>query len=156
MHAKFQTAPLRQVAGRFAVALALLISSAHAQEFEVASVKLARPDHGMTTISDPGAPRFTARNLSMTILLQFAYGIEENQISAKAGWLNDTLYDVDAKPPGDKPLTYEELRPYLQHLLAERFHLAVHHESRPVNGYKLVSTKAGLKMSPPPHPKKTP
>jgi len=53
-----------------------------------------------------------------------------------------------AKPEGGIKLTREQLRPLLQDLLAQRFHLAVHRETRLVSGYALVVAKLGAKLQP--------
>jgi uncharacterized protein (TIGR03435 family) len=60
--------------------------------------------------------------------------------------MDSQLYDVDAKTPGDRALSREEMRPLLQDLLAQRFHLALHREHKTVSGYELVVAKDGSKL----------
>jgi uncharacterized protein (TIGR03435 family) len=59
-------------------------------------------------------------------------------------WTNSALFDLTARvPPGT---TYEQFQIMLQNLLADRFQLAVHHETRQHLSYKLVVAKNGPKF----------
>lgn len=118
-----------------------------ATSFEVASVRPVPAEHGFTSISPSGAARFTARNVSMMVLVELAFGVEGNQILAAPGWFNSALYDVAAKPEGDAGMSYEQLRPLLQQLLKQRFQLAFHREEKDVSGYALVVAKSGTKLN---------
>jgi uncharacterized protein (TIGR03435 family) len=46
------------------------------------------------------------------------------------------------------------MRPLLQQLLAQRFHLVVHHQSKLVSGFALVVAKGGPKLQTPAKPKR--
>lgn len=134
-----------------AIVLATLTLKGYAQTpalpaFEVASVHQAPPDHGYTKISASGATRFTATNVSMKILLELAFGVDDNQVAGKYSWLDSQLYDVVAKPEGEQGATYEELKPLLRTLLKQRFQLASHRETKDVPGYALVTAKNGAKL----------
>lgn len=138
-----------------AVALALLYTGqllsqtppAQPSSFEVASVRASPANHGYTSISPSGAERFTATAASLKLLIELAFGLDGNQVTGKFGWLDSTYYDIQAKPPTNQGLTYEELRPFLQNLLAIRFHLVAHRETRYVSGYSLVIAKGGPKLT---------
>lgn len=122
----------------------------HAQTpstFEVASVRLSPPGGtGLSSFNYLGSTRFTATNVSFTLLLQLAFGVDDYQILQKPSWSDSTLYDVSAKPEGETPLTYERLKPLLQQLLEQRFHLTVHHETKEIKGYAMVVAKGGPKL----------
>lgn len=126
----------------------LLVHAAGAQTpqaaFEVATIKAA-PDADPATgsWSPPGIGRFTATHLSLARLLQLAYGIDDSQIGSKPAWLETTYYDVAAKPEEGVSLTRDELKPRLQVLLRQRFHLVTHWETRMAHGYALVVAKGG-------------
>ena len=107
--------------------------------FEVASVKPAPPeaDPKSGSWSAPGTGRFTATHVSLALLIQLAYGIDDSQIVSKLGWLETNLYDVAAKPEDGVALTRDELKPRLQDLLQQRFHLVAHSETRLSRGYAL-------------------
>lgn len=83
----------------------------------------------------------------MRDLLQRAYGVPFDQISGP-GWMSDVmgsnLYEVTATMPAGT--TKEQFQAMLQSLLGERFHLAVHHETRNFPGYDLVVAKGGPKL----------
>jgi uncharacterized protein (TIGR03435 family) len=116
------------------------------QSFEVASIRQVVGEPGPTHISPSGTPQFTGENVSMTMLIGMAYGVKFNQIASRPAWFDANNYVVKAKPEGDTGLTYEQLRPLLQQLLKQRFHLALHHETRDVPGYALVVAKGGPKL----------
>lgn len=117
--------------------------------FEVASVRPTPPGSlGNTSISPVGA-RFTASNVTLEVLLEFAFGVNENQLSGQPGWAVTEHYDVSAKAEGDKPLTREQLQPLLRQLLETRFKLATHRSIKDVSGYALVVAKGGPKLQKP-------
>lgn len=117
--------------------------------FEVASIRQTPPgnqENGFWT--PPGVGRFTAHSVTLDFLIQMAFGIDANQISGKPKWLDSDLFDVAAKPENGILLSREELRPRLQNLLQQRFHLATHFTTKMVNGYALVPAKGGPKLKP--------
>lgn len=124
--------------------------SSYPAQFEVASVRLVEKPSGdgLTKISDPGALLFTAHNVSLPFLIQMAFGLDVYQIEGQPAWMGSTLYDVSAKPDSEKGPTYEQLKPMLQHLLAQRFHLQTHTEEKEMKGYSLVVAKGGQRLMP--------
>ena len=76
---------------------------------------------------------FTATNVSLKILVQMAYEIDEKQISHE-DLLGSEQYNVVARPEGGGVLTSERLKPMLVSLLADRFGLVTHRETRTVAG----------------------
>jgi uncharacterized protein (TIGR03435 family) len=117
--------------------------------FEAATIKptpSADPANGYW--SRPGIGRFYAHSLSLQFLIQLAYGIESNQIAGKPSWLDSDNFDIDAKPEEGVKLSPDELKPRLQSLLADRFHLVAHFEAQTVRGYALVAAKGGPKLQP--------
>jgi uncharacterized protein (TIGR03435 family) len=131
---------------------ALLISACCAQstvrlEFDAASVKASSPpfDHffcsGGPGSGDPGL--FRCENFSLSNLVNLAYELGANRLSAP-GWMNETSFDINAKVP--KGTTPEQLRLMLQNLLADRFKLAAHHQTRESPEYRLVLAKGGPKL----------
>jgi uncharacterized protein (TIGR03435 family) len=129
---------------------ALALPRAIAQPaFEVASVKLTPQSAiGLTKLSAPGELRFTATNVSLELLVELAFGVEENQLEAAPAWMHSEHYDVVAKPEGEAGLSYIQLRPLLQQLLAQRFHLATHRETKLFPGFSLEVAAGGPKLHP--------
>ncbi len=130
------------------VSATLFAQSAPAPSFEVASVKVY--DGPLNRIGDfsSSGTRATWRVFNVMGLLMDAYGLNNYQISfaASARSLENTYYDIFAKAEGDQPRTRAEFRQMLQRLLAERFQLKVHRESRETPVYALVVGKGGPKF----------
>jgi uncharacterized protein (TIGR03435 family) len=123
--------------------------------FEVATIKAAVPSSdGHTHINYPPGDRFSAINITLLALMQWAYGMPERQILDGPAWLDSTRFDIQAKADTDeiKRLTSEQdrdlKRRMVQDLLADRFHLAVHQEIRVRPAYDLVVAKGGSKLQP--------
>jgi uncharacterized protein (TIGR03435 family) len=75
-----------------------------------------------------------------------AYDVLPDQIEGPA-WLTDTnSYVYSVAVTMDPKTTREQFRSMLQELLAERFHLRLHHETRTRPGYELVTARGGTKM----------
>ncbi|HEV3196866.1 MAG TPA: TIGR03435 family protein [Bryobacteraceae bacterium] len=117
--------------------------------FEVASVKPAAPQTGGMRVmmrGGPGSPdpgQLTYENASLKNVLMNAYGVKNFQISGPA-WLDTERFDIVAKIPKDA--TKEQFKLMLQNLLAERFKLTVHHETKDMPMFALVVGKNGPKM----------
>ncbi len=130
-------------------AIALLTPSLPAQPpaFEVASIKPAPPPTGpgisVHTSSDQG--RVTMSNVSLRDVLLQAYKIRGQQLSTP-DWMDNTRFDIVAKIPADA--TKEQVPAMLQTLLADRFRLVLHKESKIMPVYALVPTKSGPKLHP--------
>ncbi len=117
--------------------------------FEVATVRPSPPNHGYTSISPFGTARFTATNASLAYLIQLAYEIDaRNQLTGKPDWLDSTYFDISAKAEDNTQLTYEKVKPLLQQLLRQRFHLVTHTKEKTLPGYALVVAKDGPKLHP--------
>ncbi|MGO9256363.1 MAG: TIGR03435 family protein [Bryobacteraceae bacterium] len=114
-------------------------------EFEAASVKLhtaASPSTGRSGIEETqGLIRI--ENLSLKVVIQTAYGVKDFQIAGPA-WLGTVCFDIAAKPPAG--YKHEQLQPLLCNLLADRFKLAVHHDSKETSGFALVVAKGEHKL----------
>jgi uncharacterized protein (TIGR03435 family) len=118
-------------------------------DFEVASVKPNTSTVPMVRIfAVPGNPRFAATNITLRMLMTFAYNVKNFQISGGNGVIDTGRYDIEAKAADPKP-TLEQIRSMLQALLADRFKLAVHRETKEVPIYALVAAKGGTKLAEP-------
>jgi uncharacterized protein (TIGR03435 family) len=111
--------------------------------FEAASVKPASPDatdFGVDT--DPGLLRVEAQTLRD--MVRIAYGVNDSQIAGGPKWASSDRFDITGRANG--PAGERELYAMLQNLLADRFKLAIHRETRTAQGYALVVAKGGIKM----------
>jgi uncharacterized protein (TIGR03435 family) len=71
-----------------------------------------------------------------------AYHISPHQISGGPGWLDSERFDLEAK--AEIPAEKAELRIMLQSLLAERFQLVIHRDTKEMPVYALTLGKAGI------------
>jgi uncharacterized protein (TIGR03435 family) len=114
--------------------------------FEVASIK---PHPGIITFSsDPQVKgnRVTATASTLLDMMTVAYRVRYDQIAGAPGWAGSDHFDLDARAEGDGARSTEEIRPMLQALLADRFHLVVHRETKEVPIYALVVNKNGPRL----------
>jgi uncharacterized protein (TIGR03435 family) len=125
-------------------------AAAESPTFEVASVKPAEPQTpGLMRVQmrgGPGTPdpgQLTYTNVSLKNILTNAYGVKGYQINGPK-WLDSERFDITAKIPKDA--TKEQFRIMLRNLLADRFKLSVHHETKELSIYALVVAKGGPKM----------
>src|SRR5262249_17496764 len=86
----------------------------------------------------------TATASTLVDLITSAYHLRYDQLSGAPGWAFSEHYDVVAT--ADQAITIDQMRTMLQDLLAERFHLQVHRETKEVPMYALVVGKKGPKL----------
>jgi len=99
--------------------------------------------------------------VSLKLLIQQAYDVRDFQISGGPGWITSDRYAIEAKsldtpagPPPDfmkmsedeRKKIQERTRQMIQGLLADRFQLKVHHETKELPIYALVVGKGGSKL----------
>ncbi len=89
-------------------------------------------------------------NASMTTksLIESAYGIKPFQLEGGPSWLDESNYDFVATTGDAADLTTRTLQPYLQSLLADRFHLVYHRTQKEFPVYALMTVKTGPKLTP--------
>jgi uncharacterized protein (TIGR03435 family) len=123
-------------------------AAASAQSFDVATIKLHK---GIITFSaDPRVQGRTVNGTAITLrdLVTYAYQVRYDQLSGGPPWAGDDHYDVLAKSEGEGVLEPAQARLMMQALLAERFHLQVHRETKEMAIYALVIAKGGPKIRP--------
>ncbi len=109
-------------------------------KFEVASIKpnTADPHQGGV---DTGNGLLRSINTSLKRSIMGAYSVGPNQIVGGPDWLGTDRFDIIAKAA--QPVGDHMLMQMLQTLLAERFKLAVHRETRPMQVYVMEVAKPG-------------
>ena len=117
-----------------------------ARYFEVTSVRENHSGLDRDVGINISGSRISGTNLSLRTLIIQAYGLLDFQITGGPNWLSTARFDIQATTNDPEPITAQELGPMLQHLLADRFHLVVRHESRPMKAYVLVVAKQGSKL----------
>ncbi len=119
---------------------------AAAPAFEVASIKPNHSDDHRAMFQITPGGRVNCTNISPKMLIMMAYSVKPNQLAGGPNWLDSEKYDLDAKADG--PDDQDRLKLMMRTLLADRFKLAVHRETKDMPIYNLVAAKGGLKIKP--------
>ena len=131
--------------------------------FDVATIRPAPPPDAtfhVSVSSPPHSSRFEVTNLPIKALLQIAYGFDAPVVGAP-DWVANTFYTIQARSDEAADarlakLTDNEVRlekrNAIRAMLADRFGLKTHLETRNTSIYNLVVVKGGIKMQvvPPP------
>jgi bla regulator protein blaR1 len=128
---------------------------AHAQErrpvsgalaFDSVSVKRnVSPEPGRT-LNAEAEGWLTATNTTVAQLIRFAYDLPAFQVSGGPTWINSETFDVTARANGNPSLA--DKRMMLRRLLAERFSLSAHTETRELPIYALTRARSDGKLGP--------
>jgi Protein of unknown function (DUF3738) len=97
--------------------------------FEVATIRASGPASAPMSIRRLPGGRFVTSNTSLTMLINWAYQLDEGRLLGAPRELDSTRFDVVAKAPEPDPIP-GRMQLMMRALLAERFKLVVHHESR--------------------------
>src|SRR5437016_4048309 len=113
--------------------------------FEVASIKPSMADSANSSGIKTGHGRLTASNVTLKRCIMGAYGVGPSQISGGPDWLDSDRFEISAK--ADQPINDDTvLMVMLQGLLAERFKLVLHRETRTLPAFVLEVAKSGPKL----------
>jgi len=105
--------------------------------------------------SSPFDGHFRAVNVSAKMLVRWAFEMQETRILGGPAWFNTTMFDIEAKADGSVDAAMHGLssdagraqkKRMLQALLADRFKLMTHIETRELPVYALVVAKGGPKL----------
>jgi uncharacterized protein (TIGR03435 family) len=131
-------------------------ASAPLPSYSVTSVKAdAEGDINKPTSMNETGDGLYIRNETLELMIRVAYGVNSYQIVKAPGWVNGREWEVEAKTDDaetqklkamNKVEARAERSQLLQSLLAERFKLAVHHETRIEPGFALSVAKGGPKF----------
>lgn len=132
---------------------------AAAPVFDVAAIHMHEPlphEHNSIT-SSPFDGHFLATNVSVMMLIHWAYEMPETRILGAPAWARSTYFNVEAKtdPSVDQQMRNltsdagrHEKELMVQAMLADRFGLVTHTETRELPTYELVAAKGGAKLGP--------
>jgi len=125
------------------ILLLTAVLALQAASFDAASIKPSSPDAtGSNSHADAGL--ITMRNVTLRRCIMIAYRIRpEDRILGGPKWMDEKHYDIDARTDHPDPKT--GIIPLLQSLLAERFQLTLHPETRALPGYAITLSKNGMK-----------
>ena len=113
-------------------------------KFEVASIKPnTSGDRNVGFRIMPGG-KISCNNATPKVLVMMAYDLKPHQIEGGPSWFDTVHYDINAEASG--PTDRSQLKLMLQSLLADRFKLVTHRETKEMPIYALVVAKNGPKL----------
>jgi len=137
----------------FAVAIAgwllpaPIVAQPASRRFEATSVKLNRSGSDTSdTTTTPG--RISLINVTLISVVRRAFGVQDSQIIGAPAWLSTERFDIVTVTGGGERLSDKERQPLFQALLADRFGLKYHEETRQLRAYALVAANTGSKLLP--------
>ena len=153
---------MRSVALRMTVlAASIVAASSHpaaqtpspSDRFDVASVKPNRSGALSIGFDVPGARRFTVNNAPLRDIIRFAHDLDEARLVGGPEWIRSERFDIVATAERDIPAWTPDGPPavllsMVRALLAERFHLDTHHDTRELPVYALVLARSDRKLGP--------
>lgn len=127
--------------------------------FEVASVKRNTSNEPFIRMGGGPGGNLTATNVPLRMLIRNAYQLQEFQIVGGPDWMTTDRFDITAKAGGDVQIGLfgpavgagtgpTPAQVMLRNLLADRFKLTVHNETRELPVYALVLARADGKPGP--------
>src|ERR1700733_10669111 len=132
-------------------------ADATAPAYKSASIQLHKSVNG--TVEHVGiffSPRgFTARGATLQTVIGVAYGVQPDLILGAPDWVKSDKYDIDVNLPDSAvqdPQTsaagigIERNQLMLQALLADRFKLTLHRQTKDLQVYELVAAEGGPKL----------
>lgn len=121
--------------------------------FEVASIRPDKRTDGPTPGGVLPGGKFFATRWNLRELIQYAYHVEPYRLSGGPGWVDSEGYTIEAKaepgaiaPGALDRAKIHQLALMLQSLLANRFHLKVHRETKEGPIYALLLAKGGPRL----------
>jgi uncharacterized protein (TIGR03435 family) len=125
----------------------IVVSGTSAPAFVAADVHVSAKSR-MPSMAAGGlrGTRYLVRQATMVDLISLAYDIDNDKILAGPRWLDTDRFDVSARAPAGS--TPEQAKLMLQTLLAERFSLKLHKDSKELPGFVLSMGSGKPKMKP--------
>jgi uncharacterized protein (TIGR03435 family) len=114
--------------------------------FEVATIKPSKPGQPGKLYTVRGT-HFMTVNTTVMDLITVAYDVQQKQVVGGPDWISSDKFDIDGEPdvPGTPDLN--QLKTMVQKLLADRFALKFHRETKSMSAYVLTVAKDGPKLS---------
>ncbi len=112
--------------------------------FEAVSIKPNVTASDRVDFGPPAGARFTATNVSLRMLIMRAYKAKNFEVSGGPGWMNSDRYDVAASAA--EKISEAQFKLMLQSLLADRFQVRVHRETKQMPVYVLLPAKKGTRL----------
>jgi uncharacterized protein (TIGR03435 family) len=116
--------------------------------FEVASVKPSAPDVAGMFIRPLAGGGLQVTGASLRNLISLAYDVRPFQVNSESSWIDSERFDIDARAatPADPADVRRKIVEGLKSLLADRFQLVLHSETKEQAVYLLLVNKGGSKL----------
>lgn len=118
------------------------------QAFEAVSIR-SHPDPVYVSRSSTSGTYTSWEAGTLRDLIAAAWNLKYYQIPNRPSWIASAHFDISARAPGAVEPSREVFRQMLQTMLADRFHLRVHFESKEIPVYALVIANSGHKLKQP-------
>jgi uncharacterized protein (TIGR03435 family) len=123
--------------------------------FDAAAVKANKSGDGRIMFGGPTPGRFNVTNAPLREIIRVAYQIQPFQLVGGPSWITTDRFDIVAKAPEGTPMlgppgsgSASPMLYMMRNLLAERFKLAMHNETRDMPIYALVLARSDGKLGP--------
>jgi uncharacterized protein (TIGR03435 family) len=119
------------------------------RRFDVAAIKPNNSGANFLGIRVVPGGGLRAVNATLRSMIREAYQVRDFQLSGGPAWLDSARYDIEAKgqiEPGSQEQTGLQVMKMLQALLADRFQLSIHRETKEMPIYALLVAKNGPKL----------
>jgi uncharacterized protein (TIGR03435 family) len=130
---------------RYVLLLAVLLGQV-APQFDVASIKPNAGSQDFVQFDPQPGGRLRITNASLRMVMSWAYGLQNSQLTGGPDWVSTARFDFLAKAEGNPSVS--ETRGMLRTLLVERFNLTVHNETRELPVYILSRAHAEGTLGP--------
>ncbi len=140
--------PLCVTTGTLALSMSLAFSAAHPQQpaadagvaFEAVSIRRSTPDEPRGSWTRPGG-RLDVRGQTVVSLIRQAYAIKSTQLVGGPDWIRQDPYTVQTSATGDPDAA--TVAAMMRRMLADRFALVAHVETRDVPTYVVTVARPG-------------
>jgi uncharacterized protein (TIGR03435 family) len=122
--------------------------------FEVASIRLNKDGSPVAGLRRLPGGRFEATNIQLAALISFAHQLQPFELQGGPQWFMDDRWDILARTDGDPPQALpgaaapDAMMLATQALLADRFKLSMHRETREIEVYRLVMAREDRRPGP--------
>jgi uncharacterized protein (TIGR03435 family) len=124
--------------------------------FEVVSIKPNHSEPGVIPAPTKPDPGWFVATLTVKSIIEFAFNVRDFQISGSPSWIGGEKFDIDAKVQDSvaeelrklpREQQIDRMRLMVQSLLADRFALKVHHETKDLPTFAMTIAKGGPKLT---------
>jgi uncharacterized protein (TIGR03435 family) len=126
----------------------VLVTGVCAQESTLIEVASVKPSGNTMADSnfDSVRGRLTATNITVRELIRLAYDVKDFQIGQAPRWIDSQRFDISVKSVRTDANSLEDVKQLVRELLAGRFQLTTHRNSKQMAVYLLVVAREGSKL----------